>query len=145
MSLTRQMTSTSAHREAVLLRLVVAADLLLDGARATRWHFLIGTSRIEELTRLPASTVAVIGYLEIGLACLVLVGVFTRAAVVPTLVLATLAALAAWARVNSLGAEKMLDATIRHGAVGLAALALMLRGAGPLSVDAILLHRRKRR
>lgn len=145
MTLARQMSSTSAHREAVLLRLVVAADLLLDGARAVRWHFLIGTSRLDEMTKLGDSTVAAIGYLQIGLAGLVLLGLFTRVTVVPTLVLATLSAMSAWARVKSLGAEEMLDATIRHGAVALTALALFLRGAGPLSADAILHRRRGRR
>lgn len=127
---------TAAHPSVVLVRLLVAGDLLLDGARAARWHWLIGESRLDRLVpSLTEGVVIAAGYLEMGCGLLVAAGLMTRAACLVPLALPVLMALEAYPRIHSLKAGTMLDATIHHGGVALAALYLLIVGAGRASVD----------
>lgn len=144
MPLMRSLMQTKAHREMALLRLIVAADLLLDGARAIRWHFLIGDSRLDQLTRLPDSLIRGIGTIELTCAALIAVGFLARPAALVPLILPIMMALTNWSKVQSLQAASRLDATVHCAGIVLASLFLIIKGAGPLSIDALLIATNKR-
>lgn len=134
--LIRTLARTSAHPSVVLVRLLVAGDLVLDGARAARWHWLIGESRLDRLVpTLTEGAVIAAGYLEIGCGLLVAAGLMTRAACLLPLALPALMAIEAYPRIHSLKAASMLDATVHHGGVALAALYLLIVGGGRASLD----------
>lgn len=138
---------TTAPRETILIRLALAADLLLDGIRAADWHWLIGSSRVERLMPdLPGWIHLAMGYGEIVLAGIIAAGWMTRLAAFLPVALPILMAMVAWSRVQSLQAAQMLDGVVHHGMVALLAIFLVIKGAGPLSIDgaAAMVMRRRR-
>lgn len=142
MGLFYNLSKSNAPKEAILLRVALGADLLLDGARAANWHWLIGTSRVERLMpHLPGAVHYVMGYAEMVLAGVILVGLLTRLAAAIPIALPILMATVAWSRVQSLQAAQMLDGFVHHGMVAMVAAFLVVKGAGPLSVDGMISSR----
>jgi uncharacterized membrane protein YphA (DoxX/SURF4 family) len=141
-SLADTVMRTSAAPETVLLRLILAADLLVDGMRAADWHFLIGATRIDLLgPSLPALLRVGLGWMEIGLAGLMVAGLFTRPVALVAIVLPTAAGMGAYERLYTLQAASRLDILVHTWAVVLTGVVLLIRGGGRLSVDAMLVYR----
>ncbi|MFN4242064.1 MAG: hypothetical protein ACK4PI_02380 [Tepidisphaerales bacterium] len=136
--------TTSAGWDYALLRLAVAGDLFLDGIRAAGVHWAVGNTRLALLdTAFPRFVVQGLGWLEVFGAVLLLLGLLTRPIAVMSIGLPLLAGLGAYDRLFSLQAASKLDVLVHSWAVVLVAVALVVRGAGPLSLDHLLLGRRR--
>lgn len=130
---------TSAPPSAILFRLIVAADLFVDGARAAQFHFLIGNTRLEMFDRtLPPLLIVGLGWLQIGLAILLAVGFLTRPIALLAAILPLLAGLGAYERLHSLQAASRLDILLHTWAIVLTCIFLTLRSGGRLSIDGLL-------
>lgn len=132
---------TAAPPETLLLRLALAAGLLLDGARQLRLHPHIGRSQLAELFALSRAGLAALGAAELLAAALLLGGLATRPAAAVPLVISLTAASAALARVGTLSTASALTALTHAAALALVSAFILLRGAGPYSIDANLTRR----
>lgn len=132
----RLLLRTTAPPEYLLLRLALAADLVLDGCRQLRLHGHIGRSRLGELFDLSRGMLGVLGVVELVAAGLLVVGLATRAAAVVPVVLSVLAAGAAMAKVGTLSTPSGLTALVSAAAFALIGAVVVLRGGGVWSVDA---------
>lgn len=146
----RVLLRASAPATMLLPRLWLSAEFALDACRALELNRHLGISRIE---RFGASWLGgyirsvhlhALGWAELLLAALLVLGLLTRLAVTPAL-LAILAALSSWNQVGTLGTADALNATSHAIAIILAATLLLMHGAGPISLDAALTRRSRRK
>ena len=134
-----RLMASSAPASTLLIRLIVSADLFIDGIRAARWHFLLGDTRVDILSPLVSPLFRQgLGWLEVGLAILLAAGFLTRPIALLAMALPVLAGVGAYERLHSLQAASRLDIMVHAWAVALAAFFLLLHGAGTLSLDRLL-------
>ena len=139
----RRVSATHAPAATVAVRLAVGSIFLSEGIQKFLYPAALGVGRFAKIG-LPAPEMLApfVGVFEIGCGLLVLVGLLTRLAAVP-LAVVMLVALAT-TKVPILiekGFWAMTHEARTDWAMLLGALFLLLVGAGPLSVDALLAKR----
>ncbi len=146
----RALFSTNAHALMVLPRLWLSADLAVDAIRALGINHYLGVSRIERYLTprfggyIDAPTLHALAWIQLTCAVLVAIGLLTRLAAFP-FILAITAAFASWNLVGTLGTSSAIDATSHAIALTVVGMLLMIDGAGPISIDARISRRKRRR
>jgi len=143
MSLLTQLTSSKAPRSVVLIRVMVGGVFLSEGIQKCLFPAEVGAGRFAKIG-LPSPELLgpVVGGFEIACGALVLLGLFTRFAVIPLL---TIMAVALYTTKLPIlldsGFWKMAHEARTDFSMVMGALFLLIVGAGAWSVDA----RRRRR
>ncbi|MBI2929590.1 MAG: DoxX family protein [Verrucomicrobia bacterium] len=139
-----KLTATQAPRATLLIRLLVGAVFLSEGTQKFLFPGEVGAGRFAKIG-LPAPEFLgpFVGTVEIACGALVLLGLFTRLAVIPLL---TIMAVAIWSTKIPIlfksGFWKMAHEARTDFSMLLGALFLLIVGAGAWSVDAWLNKRR---
>lgn len=133
---------TSMPAAVTLPRLYLAAVCIIDGLRGLGADPDLGTS---VLTRLPFNLSGLAlgagGVVLLLSGALIAVGLLTRLAVVPALVVSVIIIVDATRHMDTLGLETGVNYLVRALGAGSVGLMLMMRGAGLWSMDASLAMR----
>jgi len=141
--LTRLLRS-DAPRAALLVRLIVGAVFLSEGIQKFLFPGELGVGRFTKIG-LPAPDVLApfVGTVEITCGSLVLLGLLTRPAAVPLLAVMSVAlATTKWPILMTQGFWAAAHEARTDWSMFLGALFLLIVGAGPWSVDAVITARR---
>jgi putative oxidoreductase len=135
--------STDNSRTSILIRLIVGAVFLSEGIQKFLFPAIRGAGRFEKIG-LPAPEFlgSFVGSFEIICGALILIGLLTRLAAIPTLIIM----LVAFATTKSTvylekGFWELLHGSRTDWSMLLGSLFLIIRGAGYWSVDYALSHR----
>jgi len=120
-------------------RLYLAAVCILDGLRGLQFNPDLGSS---VLTRLPFAlsgfVLAICGVILIISGALTALGLLTRLAVIPALIISAIIIVDAARHMDTLGLDTGLNYLVRALGSGTVGLLLLFRGAGIWSMDASL-------
>ena len=135
--LLREITTTDQSRTTILIRLVVGAVFLSEGIQKFLFEELRGAGRFEKIG-LPSPELLgpLVGGTEIVCGVLILLGFYTRLAVIPTIIIMLVAF---FTTKSQLLAEKgfweMLHGSRTDWSMLLCSIFLLVKGSGGLSVD----------
>jgi uncharacterized membrane protein YphA (DoxX/SURF4 family) len=129
---------------AVVLRLFVAAVLVVDSYRGWKQSVFVGSSVVDALPIAIPALRQVLYAIQVALAAGLAAGVLTRPVAAVLIAQWSIQLTAAWARVGTLGTAKALDHTLVALGVVSVCVLLLLHGPGPVAVDAVLARRRRR-
>lgn len=136
----RYLLSTEAPAAVILIRLLVGAVFLSEGIQKFLFPESVGAGRFARIgIPSPEFTAPFVGTFEIACGALILLGLLTRLAVVPTIVIMLVAI--STTKVPILldqGFWKMAHDARTDWSMLLGSLFLLLAGAGPWSLDAFL-------
>jgi|SRR5688572_8912689 len=135
---------TSAANAVILVRLTVGAVFLSEGIQKFLFPDQLGTGRFLKIgLPMPELLGPFVGAVEIVCGSLVLLGLLTRIAVIPLLVIMAVALTTTkWPMLADQGFWPMVHEARTDWAMTLGALFLLIVGAGPWSADAWLSGRR---
>jgi uncharacterized membrane protein YphA (DoxX/SURF4 family) len=122
----------------LLLRVMVGAVFVSEGMQKFLFPDQLGAGRFVKIG-LPSPELLgpLVGAFEIGCGCLVLLGLLTRLAVIPLLVIMAVALIATkWPMFAAQGFWHMAHESRTDWAMTLGSIVLLVAGAGPWSVDA---------
>ena len=143
MQLLTKLATTQAPRAVVLIRLMVGAVFLSEGIQKFLFPADVGAGRFEKIG-LPSPELLgpLVGGFEIVCGTLVLLGLFTRLAVIPLLTIMTVAIYTTKVPILlKSGVWKMAHEARTDFSMLLGALFLLIVGAGAWSLDAMLSKR----
>jgi uncharacterized membrane protein YphA (DoxX/SURF4 family) len=133
-----RLTSTSAPAAVLIIRLMVGAVFVSEGTQKFLFPAEVGAGRFEKIGfKSPEMVAPLVGCFEIACGTLVLLGLLTRVAVVPLIVIMLTAI--ATTKVPILqndGFWKMAHEARTDWSMLLGSIFLLIVGAGRLSVDA---------
>jgi uncharacterized membrane protein YphA (DoxX/SURF4 family) len=123
---------------------MVGAVFLSEGIQKFLFPDQLGAGRFVKIgLPMPEVLGPFVGALEITCGALVLVGLFTRLAVIPLVVIMTVALLTTkWPLLSAQGFWSMAHESRTDWAMSLGSVFLLIAGAGPWSLDAWLMSRR---
>jgi uncharacterized membrane protein YphA (DoxX/SURF4 family) len=139
-----QLVRSDAPAVVILIRLMVGAVFLSEGIQKFLFADQLGTGRFLKIgLPMPELLGPFVGCLEIVCGSLVLLGLLTRLAVIPLLVIMAVALVTTkWPILASQGFWAMAHEARTDWSMTLGALFLLVAGAGPWSADAWLSSRR---
>jgi putative oxidoreductase len=140
----KRWVSTNAPAATVLIRLMVGAVFLSEGIQKFLFADQLGAGRFLKIG-LPAPDILgpFVAICEIACGCLVLLGLVTRIAVIPLLVIMAVALITTkWPMLGAQGFWYMAHESRTDWSMTLGSLYLLVVGAGPRSLDALLSARR---
>lgn len=134
----RRLIQTTAPRAAILIRLLVGAVFLSEGIQKFLFPAAVGAGRFAKIgLPWPELFGPFVGGVEIVCGSLVLLGLLTRVAAIPLLVIMAVALLTTkWPILVAEGFWAMAHESRTDWSMTLGALFLLIVGAGPWSVDA---------
>ena len=140
----KRLTSSNAPAAVVLIRLMVGAVFVSEGLQKFLFPDQLGAGRFLTIgLPMPELLGPFVGTFEIVCGSLVLLGVLTRLAVIPLLVIMAVALTTTkWPMLNAQGFWHMAHETRTDWSMSLGSLFLLIVGAGPWSLDARLQPRR---
>src|SRR5918995_4168502 len=140
----RRVTQSTAPRTIVLVRLLVGAVFLSEGIQKFLFPDQLGVGRFVKIgLPMPDLLGPFVGTFEIVCGGLVLLGLLTRLAVIPLLVIMAVALTTTkWPMLATQRVWHMAHESRTDWSMTLGALFLLIAGAGPWSVDARLAARR---
>jgi uncharacterized membrane protein YphA (DoxX/SURF4 family) len=140
----KQLVRSDAPAVVVLIRLMVGGVFLSEGIQKFLFPDQLGTGRFLKIgLPMPELLGPFVGGFEIVCGSLVLLGLLTRLAVIPLLVIMAVALMTTkWPMLASQGFWAMAHETRTDWSMTIGALFLLVAGAGPWSVDASLSSRR---
>jgi putative oxidoreductase len=144
MDIWNKILSTDFSKTTILIRLMVGAIFLSEGFQKFLFPESVGAGRFEKIGfDNPHFWAQFTGTFEIGCGVLILVGLLTRIAVIP-LVIVMLTALVTtkWPIFIEQGFWKMAHETRTDFAMVLSLIFLLMNGAGHWSVDAMIKKRK---
>jgi putative oxidoreductase len=145
MTVTEKLLSSNAPRSVLLIRLMVGAVFLSEGIQKFLFPFEVGAGRFAKIG-LPSPEVLgpLVGSFEIACGALVLLGFFTRLAVIPLLTIMMVAVYSTKIPILlKSGFWKMAHDSRTDFSMFMGALFLLIVGAGAWSLDAILSRRNR--
>jgi putative oxidoreductase len=145
MTVTEKLLSSNAPRSVLLIRLMVGAVFLSEGIQKFLFPFEVGAGRFAKIG-LPSPEVLgpLVGSFEIACGALVLIGFFTRLAVIPLLTIMMVAIYSTKIPILlKSGFWKMAHDSRTDFSMFMGALFLLIVGAGAWSLDAILSRRNR--
>jgi uncharacterized membrane protein YphA (DoxX/SURF4 family) len=144
MAMWQRLTSTGAPAAVILIRLMVGAVFLSEGIQKFLFPDQLGVGRFLKIgLPMPDVLGPFVGSVEIACGTLVLVGLLTRLAVIPLLVIMAVALTTTkWPMLADQGFWSMAHEARTDWSMTLGALFLLIVGAGPRSLDARLSSRR---
>jgi putative oxidoreductase len=136
----RTITSTSAPREVILIRLLVGAVFLSEGIQKFLLPGQLGSGRFAKIgLPMPSLFGPLVGAFEIVCGTLVLIGLLTRLAAIPLLsIMAVALWTTKWPMLAHQGFWHMAHESRTDWSMTLGALFLLIVGAGRCSVDRLL-------
>jgi putative oxidoreductase len=145
MKVDQQILTTRAPSATILIRLIVGAVFLSEGIQKFLFPDALGIGRFTKIgIPAPEITAPFVGVVEIGCGALILLGLLTRLSVVPLIIDMVVAILTTkipillksgfWAMAH----EARTDYSMLLGSVF-----LLLVGAGPLSLDSLLIKKKE--
>jgi uncharacterized membrane protein YphA (DoxX/SURF4 family) len=139
-----QLVRSDASAVVILIRLMVGTVFLSEGIQKFLFPDQLGAGRFLKIgLPMPELLGPFVGTVEVVCGSLVLLGLLTRLAVIPLLVIMAVAlATTKWPMLASQGFWAMAHEARTDGSMTLGALFLLIAGAGPWSVDAWLSSRR---
>lgn len=138
----QQFIKTDSSRTTILIRLMVGAVFLSEGIQKFLFPAIRGAGRFEKIG-LPSSDFlgAFVGGFEVICGILILLGLFTRLASIPTLVIMLVAIATTKLEILSEdGVWVMMHASRTDWAMLLGSLFLLIRGGGKWSADRLLVR-----
>jgi putative oxidoreductase len=145
MTVTEKLLSSNAPRSVLLIRLMVGAVFLSEGIQKFLFPSEVGAGRFAKIG-LPSPEVLgpLVGSFEIACGALVLLGFFTRLAVIPLLTIMMVAVYSTKIPILlKSGFWKMAHDSRTDFSMFMGALFLLIVGAGAWSLDAILSRRNR--
>jgi putative oxidoreductase len=138
MNFSRRITSTKAPAAVVLVRIIVGAVFLSEGIQKFLFPTEVGAGRFAKIgLPSPESLAAFVGAFEIACGAFVLLGLFTRLAVIPLLAIMSVAIYTTKIPILvKSGFWKMAHEARTDFSMFLGSLFLLIVGAGMLSLDA---------
>jgi putative oxidoreductase len=135
---------TDAPAAVVLIRLLIGAVFLSEGIQKFLFPDQLGVGRFLKIgLPMPELLAPFVGTFEIVCGTLVLLGLLTRLAVIPLLVIMAVALTTTkWPMLGAQGFWYMAHETRTDWSMSLGSLFLLIVGAGPRSLDARLASRR---
>jgi uncharacterized membrane protein YphA (DoxX/SURF4 family) len=139
-----QIVRSDAPAVVILIRLMVGAVFLSEGIQKFLFPDQLGSGRFMKIgLTMPEVLGPFVGTFEIACGALVLLGLFTRLAVIPLLVIMAVALTTTkWPMLGAQGFWHMAHESRTDWSMTLGALFLLFIGAGPWSVDGWLATRR---
>ena len=139
-----RVTSSSASGAVVLIRLLVGAVFLSEGIQKLLFPDQLGIGRFMKIgLPMPEFLGPFVATFEMPCGTLVLLGLFTRLAVIPLLVIMAVALTTTkWPMLASQGFWHMAHESRADWSMTLGSLYLLIVGAGPWSLDGRLVRRR---
>lgn len=139
----KRLFNTDNAPTTLLIRLMVGAVFLSEGIQKLLFPALRGAGRFEKIgLPSPEFLGTFVGVFEILSGTLILAGLFTRLAAVPTLIIMLVAIATTKADVLALeGFWPMMHGSRTDWAMLLGSIYLIIRGGGRWSVDSVLQHR----
>ena len=140
-----KLMNTRAPAATILIRLIVGAAFLSEGIQKFLFPESVGAGRFEKIGfSAPEFTAQFVACFEIACGSLVLLGLLTRLAAIPLIVIMLVAiATTKIPILQEQGFWKMAHEARTDWSMLLGATFLLIVGAGPWSWDAALAHRRK--
>src|SRR5687767_13992144 len=140
----RRLIQTTAPRAVVLIRLLIGAVFLSEGIQKFLFPDQLGAGRFLKIgLPMPEVLGPFVGTFEIVCGSLVLVGLLTRLAVIPLLIIMAVALTTTkWPMLSAQGFWYMAHEARTDWSMSLGSLFLLFVGAGPRSLDAWLMSRR---
>jgi putative oxidoreductase len=122
----------------LLIRLMVGAVFVSEGIQKFLFPDQLGTGRFVKIgLPIPEVLGPLVGTFEIGCGGLVLLGLVTRLAVIPLLVIMAVAVITTkWPMLGAQGFWHMAHESRTDWAMTLGSIVLLVAGAGPWSLDA---------
>src|ERR671912_1696926 len=141
----RRLVGTSAPAATTVVRLMVGAVFVSEGIQKFLFPDELGAGRFLKIgLPNPAFLGPFVGIFEIACGSLVLLGLFTRIAVIPLLtIMAVALATTKWPMLAAQGFWHMAHESRTDWSMALGSLYLLLVGAGPRSLDARLFSSRR--
>lgn len=142
----KRLLRSNASAAVVLIRLMVGAVFLSEGLQKFLFPDQLGAGRFLKIgLPMPELLGPFVGTCEIVCGSLVLVGVLTRLAVIPLLVIMAVALTTTkWPMLTAQGFWHMAHETRTDWSMSLGSVFLLIVGAGPWSLDARVASRRRR-
>jgi putative oxidoreductase len=137
MNLLYKITKTPADRAIFLIRLMVGAVFLSEGIQKFLFPDIRGAGRFEKIG-LPAPEFfgGFVGFFEIACGILILIGLFTRLAAIPTLIIMLVAIATTKTQVLADdGFWEMMHGSRTDWSMLLGSIFLIIKGGGRWSVD----------
>ena len=140
----QRLTHTGAPAAVILIRLMVGAVFLSEGIQKFLFPDQLGVGRFLKIgLPMPDVLGPFVGSMEIACGTLVLLGLLTRLAVIPLLVIMAVALTTTkWPMLADQGFWSMAHEARTDWSMTLGAVLLLVVGAGPWSLDARLSSRR---
>ena len=137
-------TRTSAPRATILIRLMVGAVFVSEGIQKFLFPDQLGAGRFLKIgLPMPDTLGPFVGTFEIACGSLILLGLFTRIAAIPLLIIMSVAlATTKWPMLADQGFWFMAHESRTDWSMTLGSLYLLIVGAGPWSLDARIGSRR---
>lgn len=137
MELTKQIFATSQRRSIILIRLIVGAVFLSEGIQKFLFPAVRGAGRFEKIgLPSPEFLGAFVGGFEILCGFLILIGLLTRLAAIPTLVIMLVAIATTKTEVlANEGFWEMMHGSRTDWAMLLGSIYLIINGGGKWSID----------
>ena len=128
----------------ILIRLMVGAVFLSEGIQKLLFPDELGAGRFLKIgLPMPELLGPFVGTFEIACGTLVLLGLLTRLAVIPLLIVMAVAVITTkWPMLSAQGFWYMAHESRTDWSMSLGSLFLLIAGAGPWSLDAWLMPRR---
>ncbi|MBX3039442.1 MAG: DoxX family protein [Bdellovibrionaceae bacterium] len=140
----RFVLKTKDWNSIILIRILVGCVFLSEGIQKFLFAESVGAGRFEKIgLPVPEITASFVGSVEIVCGILVLLGLFTRIAVVPLIcIMLTAIATTKIPILLESGFWKMAHDSRTDFSMLLSSIFLLVNGAGPLSLDRIILNRK---
>lgn len=146
MTLLERIVSTAAERSVILVRLIVGGVFLSEGIQKFLFPAALGVGRFEKIgIPAPAVMAPFVGAFETVCGAMLIIGLLTRLAAIPMIINISVAIAAT--KIPMLfkqGFWAMAHEARTDYAMLLGAIFLLIVGAGPLSLDALLAPRTDR-
>jgi len=133
----RRILDTNDSKSTILIRLMVGAVFLSEGIQKFLFPALRGAGRFEKIgLPSPEFLGTFVGFLEIFAGVLVLLGLFTRLASIPLLIIMFFAIMTTKSEVlNNEGFWEMMHGSRTDWAMMLGSIFLIIKGGGYWSID----------
>ena len=143
----KQLTSTRAPSATILIRLIVGAAFLSEGIQKFLFPAEVGAGRFEKIGfSYPEFTAQFVACFEIACGSFVLLGLFTRLAVVPLIIIMLVAIASTKIPIlQEKGFWKMAHDARTDWSMLLGSIFLLIVGAGSFSCDQVLARSVQRR